>query len=181
MAFEVFLKDWIFIVLVALLPISVVLTTDEKEDILDSGNNLSFYSSILLAVKFLIMDLRLKRFSLAAALALCLSLFLLFGQVNLFVTLVTSDLSLSGVLLFLLHSAVEAVCVPLYHSFFILKMKSKTRLAAVLFFLLGGVWLNFWINGKIKDGRLFLPRSLQILVFFLVPPVSSGATSRCIL
>ena len=112
MAFEVFLKDWIFIVLVALLPISVVLTTDEKEDILDSGNNLSFYSSILLASKFLIMDLRLKRFSLAAALALCLSLFLLFGQVNLFVTLVTSDLSLSGALLFLFTLLLKLYVCP---------------------------------------------------------------------
>ena len=179
--FEILLKDWIFLVLNSLLPLTVVFTTTKKEDIFDSCKQLTFYFSVILCAKFLIMDLRLKRLHIQAVLGLSSAFYLFFGLSTLAVMLATSDLSLAGAGLFVLASILEALLATFYNSLFLLKMRSRLTVVISLVLLLGGVWLNFWINGTTRGGRAMLPFPLQVAVTFLVPPVFSGATGRCIL
>ena len=127
------------------------------------------------------MDLRHKRASLLTSLAVSPALFLFFELLNILLISLTSRLSLLGVLLLSLLSLSEAVSLALYDSLFLLRMRSRLSLVVLLFLLLGGVWLNFWINGRIMEGRRVLPASVRVAVLLLIPPVFSGATGRCIL
>ena len=153
LCFEVFLKEWILLVLVLLLPYNVVFTTTNKNDIFDSCKSLTFYSSVFISAKFLIMDIRLKRLQFQPIFSICPVILVFFVLPNLVVISVTSRLSFFGAVLLFTSSLLETLVIALYNSFFILRMRSKCSLMLILAFLLGGVWLSFWINGPNKGGR----------------------------
>ena len=105
LSFEVWLKEWIVLVLLCLLPFSIAVTDSIHSKVFTSCKSLTFYASVPIHIKFLIMDLRLKKLQFLPTLSVCPVAFLFLVLPGLTVIfLIASDLSFFGAALLILQS-----------------------------------------------------------------------------